>query len=144
MQKYAVGLHVGLYSLDEFSRFLDAEILAADTVPDICIHAFFSISCGAEAVLSSIRDSFYECGYQPQDTAGCTVEKAVLTRIREKYQCHAFSLKQACEMLQKVSLHFDPYSEINVLADYYALAEQGIFYTMEQVQDMLEKSLNIK
>lgn len=144
LHQFAVGLSAGLYSLETFSGFLDDEILAFDTVPDICLSVWLAVPHGTASVVSCIYDGLSVCGYEMKDPDGCPVQRAILGDIRSKYLEQKLTLKEACEMLQRVSVHFDPYSEMNALADYYTLAEQGVFYTLEQVQDRLDKLLNIE
>ncbi|MCR2024372.1 hypothetical protein [Anaerotruncus colihominis] len=138
---YKIGLELGLYELDDLSDFLDRQIAGLDDVPYIYIDLALAIPLGIKHVFHCISEYFSENRYTPENRPDCPVEKSLIGLIRDRYQSGEATLEQTCRWLHWLSLHFEPYSAMNAAEDYYTLACEGIVFSIDQVENMVEAIL---
>ena len=138
IQRFKIGIEIGLYSLNDLSSYLDEEMLKSSNIPYIYIDVSLAISHGIKPVLNCIFQNFSDERYIEAEEPDCLVERYIIGDICKNYRCGQITLKQTCELLYKLSLYFEPYSSMNAIYDYYELAQDGISYSNEQIEYMVE------
>ncbi len=141
MQKFKIGIEMGLYDLTDLSSFLDEEMAKDNDIPYIYIDVSSKISHGIKPVLDCIFLNFSDERYIEENSVDCVIERHIIGDICKKYKAVQITLKQTCEFLCKLSLYFEPYSAMNAIDDYYDLAQDGVIYSPAQIKDMVEDIL---
>ncbi len=141
LQKFKIGIEMGLYDLKDLSAFLDEEMTKDSDIPYIYIDVSLTISHGVKSVLNCIFQNFTDERYIEEDEEDCLIERSIIGDIRKKLTLGQITLKQTCGFLSKLSLYFEPYSVMSAIHDYYELAQDGVMYTPTQIEYMVEDIL---
>lgn len=141
LQKFKTGMEMGLYNLNDLSSFLDEEMMRSSSIPYIYVDVSLIISHGIKPVLNCIFQNFSDERYIEENGLDCLVERYIIGDIRKKYSAGQITLKQTCEFLYKLSLYFEPYSAMNAIYDYYELAQDGVLYSVAQIECMVDDIL---
>lgn len=123
MDKFEIGLEMGLLSLEELRKFLLKHLRGAD-VPYMYTDVFLSLDKGEDEVISTI---FYNLqgNYTPDRSAGSTVWCLLVGVIRNKWDLAEISTEQCVGFLQKLNDYFESDWGCLSIGEYYSLNQSG-------------------
>lgn len=137
VMKYLIEIEIGLISTEDFADFIDNQISELENVPDIYIEISLNINKGIKELSTIISNYCYENRMDLTQNQIDKITKDILTIIKEKYLNGEINTKECVEFMHKLSLQFNDSSKMNCVEDYYNLAMQGVFYTSEDVDNMI-------
>lgn len=139
IMKYKIGIETEIISIEEFSKFIDNEMIRLDNIPDIYIEVALHINKGTKELLSAISDYCKDNRLVLTSSQEDKIKKYLLNIVKDKYLSKKIDMKECTHCIYQVALYFGDLSELNVIEDYYELATKGIYYKLEDVDNMTKK-----
>ncbi len=139
IMKYKIGIETEIISIEEFSKFIDNEMIRLDNIPDIYIEVALHINKGTKELLSAISDYCKDNRLVLTSSQEDKIKKYLLNIVKDKYLSKKIDMKECTHCIYQVALYFGDLSELNVIEDYYELATKGIYYKLEDVDNMIKK-----
>lgn len=139
VMKYKIGIETGIISIEEFSGFVDNEMSRLDNIPDIYIEVALHINKGTNELLSAISEYCKDNRLVLTNSQEDKIKKYLLNILKDKYLSKKIDMKECTHCISQVGLYFGQLFELIVVEDWYELAKQGIYYTLEEVDNMIKE-----
>ena len=114
-------------------------MIRLDNIPDIYIEVALHINKGTKELLSAISDYCKDNRLVLTSSQEDKIKKYLLNIVKDKYLSKKIDMKECTHCIYQVALYFGDLSELNVIEDYYELATKGIYYKLEDVDNMIKK-----
>lgn len=123
LDKFEIGLEMGLFSLEDLRKFLLKQIKGTK-VPYIYTDVFLSLDKGQEEVINTI---FYNLkdNYTADRSAGSTVWCLLVGAIRNKWDLAQIDTAQCVDLLKKLNDYFESDWSCLSIGEYYSLNQSG-------------------
>ncbi len=146
MDFFITGIDIGILTIDDLSEYIFEQIEKSD-LPDVmyCDIAL-QLSKDWKILRALIMQylSYYGYVYYASEERESIAYHLSIYIIGERYKNEIITLKQITHLFYKLSVIYDSYSELNVLEDYYDLAEQGVYKDLTEIEkrvmDILEEN----
>lgn len=139
IMKYKIGIETEIISIEEFSEFIDSEMSRLDNIPNIYIEVALHINKGVKELLKAISDYCNDNRLRLTESQEDKIKKYLLNIVKDKYLNKKIDMKECTHCMYLIALCFGELSELNVIEDFYELATQGIYYTLEEVDNMIKE-----
>lgn len=123
IDKFEIGLEMGLFSLDELRKFL-LQHLRGVNVPYMYTDIFLSLDKGQDEVINTI---FYNLqgNYTSDRSTASPIRSALIGAIRSKWDLGQIDTAQCVEYLQKLNDYFESDWNCLSIGEYYNLNRSG-------------------
>ena len=138
LEYYQSGIESGLLTEDDLTDFIFNAIESEDNLPDV----YYDLAVPPSRDFNVINGIINECFAQKHYERQASVCNELISLIGQKYFNKELNLKKTVELLNRLSLIYEPCSPMNIFIDYCELAEIEALYTWEQVREMIEKFLH--
>lgn len=139
VMKYKIGIETEIISIEEFSKFIDNEMIRLDNIPDIYIEVALHINKGVKELLSTISDYCKDNRLVLTSSQEDKIKKYLLNIVKDKYLNKKIDMKECTHCITQVGLYFDPLSTLAYMEYYYEISTDYLLYTLEEVDNMIKE-----
>lgn len=139
VMKYKIGIETEIISIEEFSRFIDNEMIRLDNIPDIYIEVALHINKGVKELLSAISEYCYKNRLELTKRQEDKIKKYLLNIIKDKYLSKKIDMKECTHCISQVGSYFEPLSTLANMEYYYDISADYPFYTLEKIDNMIKE-----